>query len=185
MSSLYEIRAEIENIIDNCLIVDEETGEILTGMMVNDETGEYAVGDASERLKALQMQETEKIENIACFIKNLNAEAGDLKEEEKQLARRRKIKEKKAEYLKNYLRFYLRSTNKNKLETTRCALSLRRSSRVDILDAAAIEAYAAAQPEVLRYKEPEINKAYIGRLLKSGVEVPGAAMVETESLILK
>lgn len=185
MSSLYEIRAEIENIIDNSLIVDEETGEILTGIIINDETGKYEAGDASEQLQALQMQETEKIENIACFIKNLDAEAGDLKEEEKQLARRRKTKEKKAEYLKNYLRFYLKSTNKNKFETAKCALSLRRSSRVDILDAAAVEAYAVAQPEVLRYKEPEINRTYIKKLIQSGVEVPGALMVETENLIIK
>ena len=72
MRALYEI----DNDILNC--VDEETGEILD----------------FEKLNSLQMERDKKIEGVALYIKQLNAEAALIREEEKALAERRKRKEK-------------------------------------------------------------------------------------------
>ena len=60
---LYEIDREIE------ACIDFDTGEILD----------------SERLDALQMERAAKLEGVACWIKNLTADAKAFREEEKAL----------------------------------------------------------------------------------------------------
>lgn len=64
MASIYEIDQQIMQCIDF------ETGEIVD----------------AEKLNALQIEKDKKIEGIACWIKNLNAEAQNIKAEEQALA---------------------------------------------------------------------------------------------------
>ena len=82
MATLYEIN----NAILECC--DTETGEILD----------------VERLQQLQLEKGQKIEGVALYIKNLDAEAAALKTEEAALAERRKAKENKAKRLKGTIR---------------------------------------------------------------------------------
>ena len=86
--NIYEINKAIENILEDSLSVDEATGEILF--------------DESD-LNALDAEISEKIENVACYIKNLAADISALKEEEKNLSTRRKQKERKIDSLKGYV----------------------------------------------------------------------------------
>ena len=76
---------EIEKSMMNC--VDEETGEIID----------------IEMLEQLQLEREKKIENIACWIKNLESDAEALKAEENKLAERRQKAESKSEQLRAYL----------------------------------------------------------------------------------
>ena len=57
--NIYEINKAIEDILEDGFSVDEETGEILF-----DESA----------LNALNAEISEKIENVACYIKNLTAD---------------------------------------------------------------------------------------------------------------
>ena len=66
--SLYHIDQELENLIDH------ETGEVLD----------------FDAFEALQMARDAKIEGVLCWTKNLAAEAKAIREEEKELAERRK-----------------------------------------------------------------------------------------------
>ena len=86
--NIYEINKAIENILEDGFSVDEETGEILF--------------DESD-LNALNAEISEKIENVACYIKNLTADILALKEEERNLNARRKQKERKVDSLKGYI----------------------------------------------------------------------------------
>ena len=81
MRPLYEINQDILN----CVTVED-------GTTINTETGE--VIDA-ERLDALHMEFNDKVRNIACFIKNLKAEAKAVKEEKEKLYARQKAAEDK------------------------------------------------------------------------------------------
>ena len=63
MANLFEIDAAIMAAMDRC--VDPETGEI--------------DGEVYTELEALQMERERKIENIACWVKNLRSDADDLK----------------------------------------------------------------------------------------------------------
>lgn len=39
--------------------------------------------------------------------------------------------------------------------------------------------------DYLRFKEPEINKTAVKAALKSGIEIPGAALERKQSLVIK
>lgn len=78
--SLYHIDQELENLIDH------ETGEVLD----------------FDAFEALQMARDAKIEGVLCWTKNLAAEAKAIREEEKELAERRKAMERKREKLLAY-----------------------------------------------------------------------------------
>ena len=170
--NLYQIREDIDSIIEQGYVVDQETGEI-------QEQG------LDEMLVRLQVEEKEKLDNLGCYIKNLRSEASGIKMEEEALKERRQAKERKADHLSRFLQSYLIATGRNKFERNRCVLTLRRNKAVQIEDLAALSAYARKQPEVMRYKDPEPNKTIIGQLLKTGATIPGATLQESQSLTIK
>lgn len=160
--SLYAIDANIEAILNGFEVVDEETGEIM-GM---------------EALETLQMARAEKIENIACYIKNQAAYIGDLKAEEDALAERRKQAEKTVDRLKTYL---AQSLDGQKFASPRAAVSFRKTASVEIIDAGKLTVDYIR--EVPAKYEPD--KAKIREALKAGKEVAGAQMKQSTSVIIK
>lgn len=145
--------------------------------LVDPETGEITDFDA---LDALSMARDEKIENIAMWLKNLNAEAKAIREEEKNLAERRKVSENKSDSLKKYLD---RILNGEKFSTPKVAISYRKSTAVEIADE---EAFAkSADTTYLIEQPPKIDKKAITDALKAGVTVDGAALVERENIQIK
>lgn len=152
--TLYKINQEILN----CL--DLETGEIID----------------AERLDALEMEKHDKIENVACWIKELKAEAEALKAEKMAFAERQKVAENKAESLKNYLAYVL---NGQAFKTTRASVTFRKSQSVDIPDIYKLD------ENYLRYKEPEADKTAIKEAIKAGQTVKGATLIENTSVIIK
>ena len=97
---------EIDNEIMNC--IDEETGEIID----------------LDRLNALEMERDKKIGNVACWIKDLKAEAEAIKAEKQALDKRQKAAENKAESLKTWLQTVLEG---EKFKDSRCSISYRKS----------------------------------------------------------
>lgn len=154
MANLYEINQEIMN------CVDEETGEIINVEMLND----------------LQMQFDEKVENIACFIKNLLADAKAIKEEESNLASRRKSYENKAKSLKKYLSDTL---NGQKFKTAKVSISYRKSESVDI------ENMKDVPEEYLNVAEPTVDKTYAKKVMKSGIKIPGLRLAESKNIQIR
>lgn len=103
---LYEIDQEIQKILD-AMCVDEETGEVILD---------------TEALNALQEARQDKLENAALYVKDLEATASAIKEEEKKLSERRKAMENKAGRIREWIMFNL---NGEKISTPRVALSAR------------------------------------------------------------
>ena len=151
--NLYEINHEIMSCID------EETGEILN----------------EERLAELQMAEEEKIENIACWIKNLNADVEALKNEKKVFEERIRVNENKAESLKKYLKGYL---NGNKFETSKVRISYRKSKSLEI-----------DNPENIPFDyityEPKYNKTDLKKAIEDGLQVEGVRIIEKQNIQIK
>ena len=143
--------------------------------LIDPESGEIADYEAFERL---QMDRQAKIENVALWVKDLDAEAKAIREEEKALAERRRVAENKADRLREYLRLAL---NGEKFSTPKVAVSYRKSIGVMIDDE---EAFLAEHPEYARVKT-EIDKASLKDALKSGAEVVGAALEERVSMQIK
>ena len=129
-----------------------------------------------DTLEILELDRTEKIENIMCFCKNCLSDAKSLKEEADKLVQRQKQAERKAEWAKNYLSWAL---DGQKFECTRGKISFRRSERV------AIDQIADIPEQFLKPVMPEASKTEIKKALKDGIEVPGAHLEENMSLIIK
>ena len=149
---------EIDQAIMEC--VDLETGEIID----------------TEQLDKLQMERDAKLENVACWIKELKVEAEALKAEKQALAERQKVAENKMESLKKYLAYAL---DGKAFETTRASVTFRKSQAVEITDIYKLD------ENYLRYKEPEADKTAIKEALKAGKTVAGATLVENTSVIIK
>lgn len=162
MATLYEISQEILN----CVQVED-------GTTVNVETGEVI---DLEKLDALKMQKSEKVRNIALFIKNLKADAKAYKEEKEAFCARQKAAENKAAQLENYLSHVL---DGEKVKEKEFSISWRKSKAVNILDEKKIPS------DYLIQQAPKIDKAGIRAALKDGGEVPGAELKESVNIQIK
>lgn len=157
--SIYEIDDAITS------LVDMETGEI----------------EDEKRFDALRMERTKKIENIGCFYKNLVAEAKAMRDEEANLAQRRKAVENKAERIKNLLVYALKG---EKFESPKVRCSYRKSKSVQVDDGFVAWAEEHAD-DLLTFKEPTPNRTAIKASLADGREIEHAEIVTTERLQVK
>lgn len=149
---------EIDQAILNC--IDLETGEIID----------------TEQLDKLTMEREVKLENVACWIKELKAEAEALKAEKMAFAKRQQVAENKMDSLKKYLAYAL---DGQAFKTTRASVTFRKSQSVEIADIYKLD------ENYLRYKEPEADKTAIKEAIKQGKTVAGATLVENTSVIIK
>lgn len=158
---LFEINEAIERcVIDGENVVDTETGEVLD----------------VEALNNLKMAFDEKAENIAMFIRNLEAEAAALKEQKNIFAARQKAAENKRDSLKEYLAMCLQG---KPFKTDRVKVSFRKSEAVKVTDQEQI-------PETyLVYSAPTVDKTSIKKALKSGETIPGAVLEEKNNIQVK
>lgn len=157
--SIYEIDDSIMS------LVDMETGEI----------------EDIARFDELQMERNKKVENIGCYYKNLVAEVKAMKEEEANLAQRRKAVENKAERIKNLLVYALKG-KKFESPRLRCSYRNAKSVQVDNDFVAWAEEHA---DDLLTFKEPTPNRTAIKAALEDGREIEHAEIVTNESLQVK
>ena len=151
---------EIDEAILGC--IDMETGEVID----------------LDRLNELEMKREQKISNVACWYKDLIAEADAIKAEEQNLNRRRKVCENKAESLKNWLAYVL---NGNKFEDSRNKISYRRSESVTFAEGFDIESL----PEQFKKITVEPKKTEIKNFLKTGATIDGCSVQEKFSIQIK
>lgn len=168
--TIYEIDAQIRAVLDG--LVDPETGE------VSDDA------DALEALDALTMERNTKLENIACYCKNVSADVAALKTEESALKKRRETLERTAERLKRYLSD---SLNGQKFHSTRADVTFRKTERLEVNQAALAIASlkSGGYEDALRFKDPEIDKAKVKQYLKDGADIPGVTLVQSLSPTIK
>ena len=170
MATLYEINKEINSLLESDFQKDEE--------IVNNETGEITTINA--KLDELEMDLNTKLENVGCYIKNLDSDIEALKVEEKTLADRRKVKENQLERLKKYLADNLQAAGMQKYESPRCVLSFRKSDQVIISEGAVI-------PEefITRKITEQPDKTLLKKAIKEGFEFEGITLVENKNLQIK
>ncbi len=149
--------------IDKAILeaVDSETGEVID----------------PEKLDALQMERDAKVEAVALWYKNLRAEEAAIKAEKNALAEREKKAAKKADDLEEWLSNALGG---QAFSTAKCAVSFRKSERVEILNEKEIPAWLFSQTVTVSPNKTEIKK-----LLKSGESVAGCLLVERQNPQIK
>lgn len=156
--TLYEIDSRIKAIIDAIYNNVDENGEV---------TGEL---DFTE-LEQLQEDRKTKMENIALYIKNLEAEADAIKAEEEKLKARREKTTKKAEGLRNRLVYSMQTNNEPEISTPRCHAKIKTTESTEILDASQIpEQYINVKIK----EERNPDKTAIKKAIKAGEQIAGA-----------
>ncbi len=179
MSRLFEISNDFAALFDRLEAFDE----------IEDEAQRAIAQDAwYDTLTGIEEEFEDKAENVAQYIKCLRAEAEDIREEEKSLAARRKSKEKRAESLTRYLLGCMKQMRREKIETARCKLSVKKnpeSVQCADEDALARQLAALGRADLIRVKPPELDKTAVKKALQAGEIISGAALGRTESLIIK
>lgn len=157
---------EIDQAILDC--IDTETGEIVD----------------MEALEQLQMDRVQKAENVACWRKNLIAMIASIKAEEDALKKRRESLQRKVDGLDGYLAAHFSG---EKIETAKVVINWRKSTGVEVLDKQEAIDYLMhiAHDDLLKYKEPDIDKKAAKALLESGVTIPGLTLAERMNLQIK
>lgn len=149
---------EIDEAILGC--IDTETGEVID----------------PERLTALQMERTEKIEGVALWIKDIKAEIEAVKAEKNAFADRQKSLERKLDSVTEWLKNTL---DGQKFSTSKAVVSFRHTESVKVEDVFKLN------ENFLRYSDPTPDKAAIKKALKAGETVEGAELVESVSMTVK
>lgn len=148
----------------------------------NDEIPEEAIADTLEAITACI---EDKADNIACLLKNLDAECKAIKAEEERLAERRKAKEKSHERIKQYLSETLQRAGLDKVETARNRITFRKSETVEVDEDAFITWAQTHRDDLLTYSAPKANKTEIKKALKGGAEIIGAELRINQNIQIK
>lgn len=149
---------EIDNAILEC--VDNETGEILD----------------FDKLSELQLARDKKLESVALWVKNLNAEMAAYKAEKEAFAEREKRAKNKIESLKNYLSYAL---NGAPFDTTKVAVSFRKSESVEV------DENLVPKKWLKRSVSYSPDKIGIKAAIKAGLKIKGCSLVEKQNIQIK
>ena len=164
MATLYEIDEKLANIFvtPDGAAVDGSTGEVLDAKALDD----------------LEMEKWSKVDNICRYIKNVQSDIEQYKEEVDKLTARAVSAQKKLESLKTYLAMHLEAGKKADVPSAQ--IRWRKSVTVSIPDENMIP---------LRFMKQVIttkpDKLAIKELLKAGKTVPGASLEEKQNLSIK
>jgi hypothetical protein len=153
---LYEIMQELE-----LALTPDENGEITQEQI-----------DAFEQL---ELAKNEKIENIACWIKNLRSDANALWAEGKILSDRANVKDNQADRLESFLSSFLKG---EKFESSKCRISYRKSEQIEITNDKLL-------PKKFWVVKKDISKKLIKDAILAGQKVKGASLVEKQNIQIK
>ena len=149
---------------------------------VDPETGEWA-GDP-EAWEQLSLERDAKLDNTACYIKDLRARAEAIAEEIKTLQKRRTTLENRAAWLTEMLRA---SLDGQPFETARCQVRFRKNPRSVVYtnEGETMDWAMESRPDLIRYGKPELSKAELKKLLEAGEEIPGVELVRETRMEVK
>ncbi|MBA2877995.1 replicative superfamily II helicase [Anoxybacillus kamchatkensis] len=133
-----------------------------------------------DTLQSLEDAIEEKVENIAKLIRNLEADAKIIKEEEQRLAERRRAIEAKVERLKTYLQEQLEVAGLQKVKRPTITVAIQNNPpSVEIADEKLI-------PSKFMIPQPaKVDKKSILDRLKNGEVIPGVTLKQTKGVRIR
>lgn len=175
MSSLYQINEKVDSIMAKIQSAfDESTGEIID---------EELYTESQKQLDNLEIAQNDKIENIACFIKNLHSDVFAIENEIKTLSQRKKVKENQLKRIKEYLANFLKLKDIKKIETPKAVISFRKSEALEIIDEE--EAIEWCRHRGFLKEKPEIDKTEVKKYIKNLIEIGDEDLCPSEIRIVE
>ena len=162
--NLFEINKTIREVVNQGFSVNEETGEMTADL---------------SSLERLENTKAEKMLAIAKMVKEKEAFAKSIKEQEKAMAERRKSLENEVTRLKEWALFNM--SEKEKFEDSQIKVSFSKGSEsVEVLDLEALDPKYVVE----KYSHAPDKKA-LKEALKSGEFINGVTLVRKPSLRIK
>lgn len=160
-----------------------ELSEQFAQLMEAIENGEIPEEAIADTLEGLTGDFDEKADNIACIIKNELAIADRIKYESDQMYERMSAHNKRAKFLKEYLSKQMQRAGRKKIETARNCISFHPSIRTVVdNENEFVREYPDYCKQDIAYK---IDKAAIRAALKSGREIKGAHLEQSQNIQIK
>ena len=133
-----------------------------------------------DTLDSIEEAFEDKAENIAKWIRNLEADKKAFEEEEKRFKEKKQAADNRIKSLKLYLEDNMRLTGKTKFKAGFFSFAIQNNKpSVEVFDEALIpKQFLIAQPV-------KIDRAGIAELLKAGEEVPGAELKHSSGLRIR
>lgn len=163
--TLYELNQNFSNLME---VLENTEEESIKELIKNS-------------LEQLQLQTSEKIENIIKYIKNLEAEAKALEEEGKRLAAKKKVTDNKINNLKAYLKDFTSLQNSKKYSAGIFKLSVRKNAASVIVEDINYIPDNFITTEVVK----KVNKKELAAALKNGEIIKGVKLENSESILIK
>lgn len=163
MTSLYELAEEYQFLTHE--LVDEETGEV-------NET-------SLARINEIKDSAENKCINVVRVLKDLEAQQEAVEKERKRLQNRERVVNNQIKRLKEYLMYNMQACEISKVSCSQFVISVRQNPEsVDIFDESQIF------PKYHRIAV-EYDKTKIKDDLRKGVDVPGARLIRSQSLMIR
>ncbi len=162
--TLYEINKSVEDVLNRMLIEQAESGEVSP--------------ETANLFSELQIARDEKIENTACYIKNLLSDIKAIKDEENNLKARRVSLEAKVDSLEGYLSDMLNYKKWDK--SSKVAVSFRESKQTIIDDQSLIPSEF-----ITTTTEDKIDLNGIKKAILDGAVIPGAHIQVNQNIQIK
>lgn len=149
------------------------------------ENGELPEEAITDTLEAIKAEIEDKADNIACLLKNIEADITAIKAEEDRLKERRQQKERTCKRVEQYLSDTLLKLGVAKVETARNKITFRKSESVEIDKETFIAWASKNRNDLLKYAQPEPKKTEIKNAIKGGAEIVGATLVKKQNIQIK
>ncbi len=165
MTALYEIAAEYRAAAEKLAELDLDAQTI------------------TDTLEGLSGDVETKAQNVAFFVRNLEATAAAIKQAEADMAARRKAMENRADGLKRYIFESMTVAGIEKIECPHFRLAIKNNpAAVDVFEPGLVPASFMRTPEP---PPPALDKTAIKEALKAGQDVPGARLTSGQRLEIK
>lgn len=164
---LYEIASEMQH----ALSLLEGEGEVDMSTLV-------------EYLDQLESEYENKLDNIACMIKNEQSMSGAIQSEIDTLTERKKSHDKRALALSEYIASFMNAMGLKTYESARNKISFRKSEQVVIDD---VEVFKLRYPQMVVKQIVEIipTKPELKKIIKAGTHLDGVEIMEKQNLQIK
>lgn len=140
-----------------------------------------------DTLEAVEGEFDVKAENLACYIKQLKAEAETLRKEKLAFTKRQAQKEKQAEKLTKYLLSSMQAAGKTKIDMPRAVITVKRNAPSLVIsdELGLVDWLMKNNDKLLKYEMPTVKKVEVKKQLKAGEEIPFVQLESKSSVIIK
>lgn len=140
-----------------------------------------------DTLEAVNAEFDVKAESLACYIKELKAQAESLKKEKQAFAKRQAQKEKQIEKLTKYLLDSMLATGKTKVDMSRAVVTVKRNApSLEISDELGLVDWLMKNNDkLLKYEMPSVRKNEVKKQLKAGEKIPFVQLENKLSVVIK